>query len=192
MWKIVEEIGDTYFREKKVMIEEAIGRVVTERGMELALFGPELELWLWHRCFAPWRKTSLHDCKGSDFSVTEIFFKVWKVIWGRLAKRIQGFEMGFGSVIFKGQSFPEVQLLTSLLCLTFKTLKKKICIHSPSLFFQIIWLKSLTWNKNCISLTFKGLEFISFPALIWVNGFAESVHANHTCVSFGIGKWIKW
>lgn len=40
----MEEIGDTYFREKKVMIEEAIGRVVTERGMELALFGPELEL----------------------------------------------------------------------------------------------------------------------------------------------------
>ena len=136
MWKIVEEIGDTYFGEKKVMIEEAIGRVVTERGMELALFWPELELWLWHRCFAPWRKTSLHDCKGSDFSVTEIFFKVWKVIWGRLAKRIQGFEMGFGSVIFKGQSFPEVQLLTSLLCLTFKTLKKKKKSASTHLVFS--------------------------------------------------------
>ena len=44
MWKIVEEIGDTYFGEKKIMIEEDIGRVVTERGMGLALFGPELEL----------------------------------------------------------------------------------------------------------------------------------------------------
>ena len=171
------------------MIEEAIGRVVTERG----------PVWAWVRtvtvtqifCSPEERLPYTTVCKGSDFSVTENFFKVWKVIWGRLAKRIQGFEMGFGSVIFKGQSFPEVQLLTSLQCLTFKTLKK-ICIHSPSLFFQSIWLKSLTWNKNCISLTFKGLEFISFPALIWVNGFAESVHANHTCVSFGIGKWIKW
>lgn len=40
----MEEIGDTYFGEKKIMIEEDIGRVVTERGMGLALFGPELEL----------------------------------------------------------------------------------------------------------------------------------------------------
>ena len=40
----MDEIGDTDFGEKKMMIEEAIGRVVTERGMGLALFGPALEL----------------------------------------------------------------------------------------------------------------------------------------------------
>ena len=38
---MMEETGDIYSREEKTMIEEAIGMVVIERGMGLALFGPQ-------------------------------------------------------------------------------------------------------------------------------------------------------
>lgn len=38
---MMEEPGDIYSGEEKIMIEEAIGRVVIERGMGLALFGPQ-------------------------------------------------------------------------------------------------------------------------------------------------------
>lgn len=37
-----------------------------------------------------------------------LFFKKPKIVSRRVAERIQGFEMGFCSVIFKGQSFSEV------------------------------------------------------------------------------------